>query len=309
MVEKAPVKRKEHQALTRKVMSRRRLFFCLMLLLVVNSAYSKSSLYDRTKIYTERTSQDSLAVKVTNKFLIPVSLRAHLFSDNLEGLQDSVIFAIIPPADSGQVIARFKIKDPYSATECTFNWKVVLGDTSKTPDLKYPYRYPYQNWLPFKISQGPGGTFSHKHSFAYDFAMPVGTPITAAREGIVALVKNDSGLGGADEALTDKANVIAIMHPDGTIANYIHLKKGGALVKEGQWVHKGQIIGYSGNTGYTTGPHLHFEVIQPSLQTELKRSIEFKWEPPVYAFLPLYGNYFLNSMFGNHAAYRNMIMG
>ena len=51
-----------------------------------------------------------------------------------------------------------------------------------------------------------------------------------------------------------------ILHDDGTMAMYAHLKPEGVLVRIGQRVHAGQPIGLSGNTGFTTGPHLHFAV-------------------------------------------------
>ena len=55
-------------------------------------------------------------------------------------------------------------------------------------------------------------------------------------------------------------NYVNIRHSDGTLGNYYHLKQGGSAVKIGDKVKKGQLIAYSGNTGYTTAPHLHFSV-------------------------------------------------
>jgi murein DD-endopeptidase MepM/ murein hydrolase activator NlpD len=107
--------------------------------------------------------------------------------------------------------------------------------------------------------------------------MPIGTPVTAAREGIVAVVRADSEIGGADRKFLEDANFVSIYHADGTIANYLHLNTNGVVVKEGQHVKKGEMIGYSGNTGFSSGPHLHFEVLKPGVATANK-SIEFKWD-------------------------------
>ncbi|MDD5211350.1 MAG: M23 family metallopeptidase, partial [Sulfuricurvum sp.] len=71
-------------------------------------------------------------------------------------------------------------------------------------------------------------------------------------------VGND--LGGPYPQFRPYMNYVNIRHTDGTLGNYYHLKFGGAAVKIGDTVKKGQLIAYSGNTGYTTAPHLHFSV-------------------------------------------------
>jgi murein DD-endopeptidase MepM/ murein hydrolase activator NlpD len=90
--------------------------------------------------------------------------------------------------------------------------------------------------------------------------MPVGTPVVAAREGLVVKSKDDSDEGGPDRKFQQAANSILIQHDDGTIGIYAHLKKDGNTVKEGDWVKAGDVIGLSGNTGFSSGPHLHFAV-------------------------------------------------
>ena len=66
--------------------------------------------------------------------------------------------------------------------------------------------------------------------------------------------------GRPDSALKSRANYVKIRHDDGTIGNYVHLQHDGVLVEVGDKVRTGDVIGMSGNTGFTTGPHLHFEV-------------------------------------------------
>ena len=93
--------------------------------------------------------------------------------------------------------------------------------------------------------------------------MPIGTPIVAIRSGVVIrVVENfiDLEPGINDSALVDKANLIVIEHEDGTKADYLHLTLNGALKDVGDNVVQGEIIALSGNTGWTSGPHLHFQV-------------------------------------------------
>ncbi|MFZ5628431.1 MAG: M23 family metallopeptidase [Spirochaetota bacterium] len=117
----------------------------------------------------------------------------------------------------------------------------------------------------FTIDNGFSGFGAHQGDWAYalDFKMPEGTEICAAREGVVTEVQAGFDQGGNDPALGNKANFIYIRHPDGSIGRYLHLRKGGVLVKPGDKIKRGQKIGLSGNTGWSTDPHLHFDVIVP----------------------------------------------
>ncbi|MFJ9648026.1 M23 family metallopeptidase [Streptomyces sp. NPDC004244] len=100
---------------------------------------------------------------------------------------------------------------------------------------------------------GLGGTmWSHKHS-GQDFAVPVGTPVKAVSAGVV--VKAGPNGGGDGPAY---GNAIVVKHGNNTYSQYAHLSK--IQVHVGQKVAKGGQIGLSGNTGNSSGPHLHFEI-------------------------------------------------
>jgi murein DD-endopeptidase MepM/ murein hydrolase activator NlpD len=124
---------------------------------------------------------------------------------------------------------------------------------------EYVYDLPYAKGTSHFVVQGYGGRFSHKNKAALDFKMPVGTPVYAAREGIVYSYKDNSNEGGPLPKYERKANYIIIKHNDGSFGCYWHLKLNGVVVKEGM-VNKGQLIGYSGGTGFVLWPHLHFTV-------------------------------------------------
>lgn len=123
----------------------------------------------------------------------------------------------------------------------------------------YCYSLPFEKGTKHRIVQGYGGLFSHKNIAALDFAMPVGTPVLAARGGVIYSFKDDSNEGGPFTGYKNKANFIIIKHDDGSFGCYWHLQKNGVVVKKGT-VAPGQLIGYSGSTGFVLRPHLHFSV-------------------------------------------------
>lgn len=93
---------------------------------------------------------------------------------------------------------------------------------------------------------------------AFDFKMPVGTPVHAAAGGHVVLMV-ERFRDGVDDGFK-QANYIAIRHAGDLLSHYGHLTIDGAAVEVGQSVSQGELIGYSGNTGRSDYPHLHFFV-------------------------------------------------
>jgi murein DD-endopeptidase MepM/ murein hydrolase activator NlpD len=126
------------------------------------------------------------------------------------------------------------------------------------------YRLPFAAGRCFRVVQGSNGEFSHtgQDRFAIDFDMPEGTPVLAARDGLVVLVRDGFDSGAPDPAYKKRANIIFVRHLDGTLGEYVHLLKGGMKVRVGDTVRTGQLLALSGNSGYTRGPHLHFMVFR-----------------------------------------------
>jgi murein DD-endopeptidase MepM/ murein hydrolase activator NlpD len=144
------------------------------------------------------------------------------------------------------------------------SFKMMMGWVSARHDASATYRVPFETGRSVLVSQGFNGRVTHKgdSKYAVDFQVPVGTPVVAAREGTVAAVQSAHDKGGFDRSYGSFANYIVIEHPDRTYGQYAHLKKDGVMVRVGQKVKAGERIGYSGNTGYSSGPHLHFEVVK-----------------------------------------------
>ena len=137
------------------------------------------------------------------------------------------------------------------------------------PQPKGPriYKLPWGGGQSHEVCQGnnhAGSTHTGLAAYAWDFCMPIGTPIGAARGGTVKAVRQDSNTGGWGYKYADDANYVVVDHGDGTSGLYMHLMFNGARVKVGDHVDTGQLIAYSGNTGWTSAPHLHFMVMATS---------------------------------------------
>lgn len=135
------------------------------------------------------------------------------------------------------------------------------------PAATSPYRLPWPGGVTRLCVQGNRAVVSHRAEdgeVAWDFAMPVGSTVVAARGGRVARVVVEHTRRGTDAP----NNLIAIDHGDGTSGWYLHLEQGGALVAVGDVVRQGQPIGRSGNVGRSLLPHLHFHVRGPDGTTQ-----------------------------------------
>ena len=137
----------------------------------------------------------------------------------------------------------------------------VMCTLEEPPELQPPagYYLPLECGSNVKIAQGNFGAFSHqgKAKYAYDFSIPIGTPLVAMADGIVqyTYAETDPGEpcydGGGPECFP-YANMVLLFHGDGTDTIYKHLNE--VWVSEGEFVERGTVVGLSGSTGYSTGP-------------------------------------------------------
>ena len=159
------------------------------------------------------------------------------------------------------------------------------------------YRLPYPEGQAHVISQALGGinpTHTTPYSrHAVDFRMPPGTPVLAARAGVVIGTEWRYEAGAEDDALLTRANLVRVRHADGSVAIYAHLQQGGVAVAEGEAVEAGRLLGLSGSTGFASGPHLHFAVTQvkstDGVPAENSVPVTFYTGDPPLAFEPRVG--------------------
>ena len=134
--------------------------------------------------------------------------------------------------------------------------------TNRSAQQLLKIKLPFQAGKSFEVFQGNNGTFTHTkfNQYAWDFGLPEGTPVCASAEGRVVRVKQDSDSGGTNSDQYALANTVVLDHGNGLFTQYLHLKRAAVLVNEGQIVEAGQVIALSGNTGFSSVPHLHFQV-------------------------------------------------
>lgn len=164
------------------------------------------------------------------------------------------------PARARTPAFRVQREDKFTGVQYSYTYRWAYGRLDARHDDTFAYALPYAPGKAFRVGQGFGGDFSHRDTHAIDWNIPERTPVHAARGGIVVAVEDHHTEGGLEARLRTKANHIMVQHDDGTVGNYAHLAPNGVFVRVGQRVTQGQAIGVSGNTGYSSGPHLHFEV-------------------------------------------------
>ncbi|MET1076763.1 MAG: peptidoglycan DD-metalloendopeptidase family protein [Pseudomonas sp.] len=211
-----------------------------------------------------------------NDLFAPVEVELRLDNvQNAVGVPSKPIRWVLPPRSNIR-LATLAARDPSKPLSYTPRLRYALGDPRLLP-LVYHYPLPWRGG-PFRLTQGANGKYSHftpKGRYALDIAMPEGTPIVAARGGVVVKTENSQTGRGNNPS----GNYVRILHDDGTMGVYLHLMRGSVATQEGQRIEVGGMIGRSGNTGNSTGPHLHF-VVQRNVGLALE-SIPYDFNQPV----------------------------
>jgi murein DD-endopeptidase MepM/ murein hydrolase activator NlpD len=229
-----------------------------------------------------------------NEFHVPVEIILAL---------DSFRHVALPPPNlemrwlvaprSGLTLLELDVQEDGGAPDVGFRYLWIPGDPASQHAPQQPYRAPFAVAKDFPLTQAYPMASTHNtpdSRYAVDIAMPVGTNVYAARSGVVFEVASNNFRSGVDkDRFAAEANLVRIMHDDGTHAVYAHLNWNTIRVRPGDRVRRGEYIADSGNTGFSSGPHLHFAVLQ-NMGMRLE-SVPFVFEGPnSSAIVPSAGN-------------------
>ena len=216
---------------------------------------------------THRMGEEGIEFIADNAFHAPVEIILRF--DKLTGFEypdPDLPLRWVVPADAQRVLLTLPPRADGSSPDVSYQYEYLVGDPAARHAPTRPYRIPYAQATRYPVTQAYPDSVTHRtpdSRHAVDFAMPVGTDIFAARGGVVFVVTAKNYRGGLDTSRDGaKPNVVQILHDDGTFAVYAHLNRSSIRVRPGDRVQRGELIAASGNTGFSTGPHLHFAVIR-----------------------------------------------
>ncbi|GLU55571.1 peptidase M23 [Dyadobacter frigoris] len=230
-----------------------KLFFILISNLLCFSAFAQQEI----RVFFEKKNNGYILYADNNAFC-PVTMSLDLNLVNFSFSKGEKKIFVIPQKTEKFLLGELDVIYPAMPNKFSYNYLFSLGNIYNIRyDEAYEYDLPFLKNKDYYLVQGYHGSFSHQNDNALDFIMAEGTEIAAVREGVVVKVVQSNTESCLREECKKMHNYILIYHSDGTIANYSHLMQNGSKVSAGDIVKKGQVIGLSGNTGFSSGPHLH----------------------------------------------------
>jgi len=250
------------------------------------SLFIGSNAFAAVEVTTDEE-ENVVRIYLNNTFHAPVTAALKIKLENAR-LKSNKLTIVCPPNER-VLINTVERVDTDRKWRFKYSYRYLLGSYLARHDYNHAYNIPFALGKKYMVGQGFGGKSQHTGNsyYAIDFTVPEGTKVYPAREGTVIEVINKFSKGGLDKSL--KGNAVYILHSDGTIGFYLHLAYKKVFVSVGDAVDRNTVIALSGNTGYSSGPHLHFEVIRPeSINNYISNSFHFasKSNPK---FMPVLG--------------------
>ena len=238
-------------------------------------AQSDEACADFVCIQSLQTESGVTLQAVNRSAFIPVTLIVSLDTDNMQIIRGSDEPVVLAGNSQQFLLELSPVTNGAWSWSYEFDW--YRGDFRAAHEHSVLYRLPFEAGRDVQVNQSCNGSFSHFgiSFFAVDFGLATGDPVHAARAGRVIDVNEQSNEGGVGEEFRELANDVVILHEDGTVAAYSHLQLNGAAVKIGDLVETGQLIGFAGNTGYSSGDHLDFVVRRATLDGVVSVPVTF----------------------------------
>ncbi len=217
----------------------------------------------QARIFEEKRGRQTI-LYAANDHYCPVSLYMDVYLKNLriQGTTEE-IFIVIPARTDSLWLCILTPTDTTQESRCQTVQTTVLGDTRRQQyDADYDYDLPFLKGVK-STAIGYEDPIAAQPYYVVDFSLPSGTPVLAAREGVVAYVEQNYAHGCAKPECAGYENYVLVYHHDGTFAEYAHIRFKGATVRVGDRVTKGDVIAYSGSTGLTATAGLRFDCFLP----------------------------------------------
>ena len=204
---------------------------------------------------------DTVELRAINSRDVPLTITLQVWTRHMTADRPRTVTETVPPNESQLIMVLGKANQGKNS-RYDFDCEWTIGSIDATHDEDLLYRLPYATGKSYPVLQGYGSRLSHtgREQYTVDFKMREGTPVHAARGGIVARKEESHSKGCWKGGCGKFANFVVIVHDDWTTGEYYHLQKNGVLLEVGDRVVAGQQIALSGNTGNSTMPHLHLGV-------------------------------------------------
>ncbi|MFA6985156.1 MAG: M23 family metallopeptidase [Arenimonas sp.] len=201
---------------------------------------------------------------VRNLLAGPIEVRCALIKAENVASNPRLPRRLVVPARAEFKLTDLRSVEPTLPAIAEIECGAMVGDPNAPAPDGVSYAIPFYPGTKFTVDQGFAGAYSHhdpESRYSLDLGVPEGTPVIAARGGVVMQVEEDFRASGNDaRRFGDRSNYVRVLHDDGSLALYAHLAPRTILFRPGDRIRTGNFLAKSGNTGFSTGPHLHFSV-------------------------------------------------